>query len=95
MSLVDPTAESWSAHAVARRPGDLDGAVIGLVDGMLNPDADWGQGLLDEAQDRLLQRFPGATLERVSRQQLAPSQPDMWAETMAKRYAALVIAAGD
>jgi len=95
MPLVDPTADSFSAQRVAPRPADLDEALVGLVDGMLNPVADWGQGLLDAAQEHLVGQFPRIRFERVSRPQVAASSPEVWAETMAERYAALVVAAGD
>jgi len=92
--LIDPTASEHEPSARAERRA-LDGARIGLVDGMLNPSADWGQGLLDGVEAALRSEFPAATFERVSRPQLSPSPHDVWASAMADRYKALVIAAGD
>lgn len=93
--FVDPTADVFEAAQPAPRPASLGGKRIGLVDGMLNPTADWGQGLLDGVERHLAGRFPEAAFERVSRPQLMPSPPDVWAQAMADRYEALVIAAGD
>jgi hypothetical protein len=93
--FVDPTAAVAARRPAAPRPATLAGAAIGLVDGMLNPGACWGQGVLDAVERQLAARFAGATFERVPRPQLAPSPPDVWARAMADRYAALVIAAGD
>ncbi|MEZ5099986.1 MAG: hypothetical protein R3C15_09360 [Thermoleophilia bacterium] len=93
--FVDPTADAFEPAQPARRPDSLERRRIGLVDGMLNPTADWGQGLLDGVERHLADRFPEASFERVSRPQLMPSPPDVWAQAMADRYEALVIAAGD
>jgi len=93
--LIDPTAPSAEREAKAQRPATLDGACIGLVDGMLNPSGNWGQGLLDGVERHLTERFKGTSYARVSRPQLTPNPPDIWAEAMADKYSALVIAAGD
>ncbi len=94
-TLIDPTAPAAQRVAKAERPANLDGARIGLVDGMLNPSGHWGQGLLDGVERYLTSRFEGTSFSRVSRPQLTPNPPDIWAEQMADEYAALVIAAGD
>jgi hypothetical protein len=93
--LIDPTAPSAEPQAKAERPATLDGARVGLVDGMLNPSGNWGQGLLDGVERHLSERFEGTSFDRVSRPQLTPNPPDIWAEAMAEEYSALVIAAGD
>lgn len=94
-TLIDPTAPPAGRQAVAPRPASLEGARIALVDGMLNPSGNWGQGLLDGVERHLASRFDGTSFTRVSRPQLTPNPPDVWAEAMAEDYAALVIAAGD
>ena len=94
-ALIDPTAPAAERQATAERPDSLDGRRIALVDGMLNPGGNWGVGLLDGVEQHLSERFDGATFDRLSRPQLTPSPPDVWAEAMADSYSALVIAAGD
>ncbi len=94
-ALIDPTAPPAGRLERAERPASLDGARIALVDGMLNPSGNWGQGLLDGVEAHLSERYEGASSERIDRPQLAPSPPDVWAEAMADKYTALVIAAGD
>lgn len=94
-ALVDPTAPAAERQPVAGRPGSLAGARVALIDGMLNPSANWGQGLLDGVEKHLSERYDGVSFERVSRPQLMPNPPDVWAEAMAGSYSALVIAAGD
>lgn len=94
-SLVDPTAPPAERRATAERPASLDGSQVALVDGMLNPSGNWGQGLLDGVEQHLSARFDDATFERIDRPQLMPNPPDVWAAAMADQYAALVIAAGD
>jgi hypothetical protein len=94
-ALIDPTAPAAERQAVAERPASLDGARVALIDGMLNPSSNWGQGLLDGVERHLSARYEDVSFERVSRPQLMPSPPDVWAEAMADGYTALVIAAGD
>ena len=93
--LIDPTAPPAERQPTAERPASLDGARIGLVDGMLNPSGNWGAGLLDGVEQHLSGQFDGTTFDRISRPQLTPNPPDVWAEAMADKYTALVIAAGD
>ena len=93
--LIDPTAPAAGKLSIAARAATLDGARIALVDGMLNPSGNWGEGLLDGVEQHLAERFDGASFDRISRPQLTPNPPDVWAETMSDSYAALVIAAGD
>ena len=91
MNLIDPTAQATEPRPLAtRRPIGPD-THIGLVDAMLNPRAEWGQGMLDAAQMAL----PDATFDRISRTMLGDHQPMAWAKAMAALYSALVIAAGD
>ena len=92
--LVSPVADSFAPRPVAPRVTQLVGPV-GLVDGMLNQSGVWGQGILDAVQAELARRHPRAHPERVARPQLGASPAEIWAATMADRYAALVIAAGD
>ena len=94
-SLINPTAPVNQIQPFAKRPPSLNGAHIALIDGMLNPSANWGQGLLDGVSQCLQSRFTGTTFERISRPQLTPNPPEIWAEAMADQYMALVIAAGD
>ena len=94
-ALIDPTAPPAARQATAERPPSLDGARIALIDGMLNPSGNWGQGLLDGVEQHLGSAFEGATFDRISRPQLTPNPPEVWAEAMSDQYAALVIAAGD
>ena len=93
--LIDPTAPPAEGQPTAARPASLAGARVALVDGMLNPSGNWGQGLLDGVEQHLGERFEGASFARIDRPQLMPNPPDVWAEAMASDYEALVIAAGD
>lgn len=92
--LVSPVAEEFAPRALAPRAGDLVGSVA-LVDTMLNQASLWGQGILDAVEEELLRRHPRARPERLSRPQIGASPAEIWAATMADRYKALVIAAGD
>ena len=94
-TLIDPTAPATASQPIAERLGSLDGARIALVDGMLNPSGNWGQGLLDGIETHLSGRYENVQSERIDRPQLMPNPPDVWAEAMAASYTALVIAAGD
>ena len=63
---------------------------------MSNPEQGWGQGLLDAAESALRAHAPGVAFVRLARSHArAAEEAERWAETMAARYAALVIAAGD
>lgn len=92
--LVNPVADSFAERALAPRAASISGRVA-LVDGMLNPKAMWGQGILDGIEAELAERHPDATVERIARPQIGATPAEVWAEAMADRYAALVIAAGD
>ena len=93
--LVSPIPETKRLRSPAPRPSSLDRAPLGLVDGMVNPKAGWGRGILEAVEEELRQRWPRVTTERVSRAQLGLHEPFRWAAAMAARYAALVIAVGD
>ena len=93
--LVSPVPGTKRLRPPAPRPSSLDQAPVGLVDGMVNPKAGWGRGILEAVEEELRQRWPRVTTERVSRAQLGLHEPLRWAGAMAARYAALVIAVGD
>ena len=93
--LVSPVPGGRRRRSRASRPSSLDQARVGLVDGMVNPKAGWGRGILQAVEEELRQRWPRVTTERVSRAQLGLHEPYGWAAAMAARYAALVIAVGD
>ena len=93
--LVSPVADSFEPRSLAARPASLDGGTVALVDGMLNAKGLWGQGILDAVEQELVRRHPGVRVERVARPQIGASPAEVWAQAMADRYAALVIAAGD
>jgi hypothetical protein len=93
--LVSPVAELSPERITATRPPELDVRPVALVDAMLHPSAMWGQGMLDMAEGAIAAASPGVAFERVERPQLGGTPPEVWAETMAARYAALVITAGD
>lgn len=93
--LVSPVAPNRATRARTSRPHDLVDASVGLVDSMLNPAAEWGQGILDAAEAELRGRWPRTTTERISRPQLGIHEPFRWAAAMAAKHAALVIAVGD
>ena len=93
--LVSPVPGTRRLLSPASRPSSLDQASVGLVDGMVNPKAGWGRGILEAVEGELRQRWPRVTTERISRAQLGLHEPFRWAAAMAARYAALVIAVGD
>lgn len=89
--VADEVGEPWRA---ARRPA-LEGT-IALVDSMRNTRSNWGAGILDGAEQAVAARFPSVAFERIQRPFVPGTNPsDLWAETMAARYAALVITGGD
>lgn len=94
VELVDPTAERRAPRRLA--PGvSSEAPRVGLVDGMLNKRGQWGQGLLDAAEVVLRGQWPQASFTRVMLDPLDRGSADRWAQVMAARYEALVIAAGD
>lgn len=94
-SFVSPVADSFQRGEPAGRPESLEDARVGLVDCMLNPSGNWGQGILDGAESAIHDRWPSATFGRVPRPQVVAEPIETWAPAMAKQYQALVIAAGD
>jgi hypothetical protein len=93
--LIDPTpgAQRHRPRA-ARHP--YDGSLpIGLMDGTLNKRSMWGQGMLDAAERVLRAHQPDAVFARHQINPLENPPPDMWADTVARGHAALVIVAGD
>lgn len=92
--LVSPVPGRRERLRPAARASHRAGPV-GLVDSMLNPSAEWGQGMLDAVVQVLDQRQPRRATDRISRPQLGVHQPDRWAKAMAARHAAIVIAVGD
>ena len=90
-SLVSPLAARFRPRPPAA-PRPLAGAAVVLVDSMLNPSAGWGQALLDGAAALAP---TGARFERVRRAPLAGAPADEWADAVAARFAAAVIAVGD
>jgi len=62
---------------------------------MQNPRGLWGQGILDTAEQTLGTACPSLKFERVDRPVGSGAPAEIWAASMADRYAALVIAAGD
>lgn len=95
MTLVDPTAARGTAGTPAPRLRPGPRSRVALVDAMLHKKGQWGQGLLDAAQDALRALVPTATFDRVTLDPITPEEPDVWATAMASRYHALVLAAGD
>lgn len=93
--LVSPIPRSRRLLSPAARPASLAGALVGLVDGMVNPKAGWGRGILEAVDEDLERRWPGVVTERIARAQMGVHEPFRWAAAMAARYAALVIAVGD
>jgi len=93
--FVSPVADTFKPGQAAARPESLERSRVGLVDCMLNPSGNWGQGILDGAESALHEHWPTATFERVPRPQVVAEPAETWAPAMAKQYAALVIAAGD
>lgn len=93
--LVSPIPRSRRLRSPAPRPTGLAGALVGLVDGMVNPKAGWGRGILEAVDEDLKRRWPGVATERIARAQMGHHEPFRWAAAMAARYAALVIAVGD
>lgn len=92
--LVSPVPARMGTIRKALRSTDLIGSV-GLVDAMLHPSADWGQGILDGVEEQLVERWPGIVTKRVFRTQIGIHEPLRWAKAMAEKHAAIVIAAGD
>ncbi|GIW06019.1 MAG: hypothetical protein KatS3mg060_0824 [Dehalococcoidia bacterium] len=90
--LVNPLAERFRQRPPAP-PRLLRGAEVALVDSMLNPAAGWGQALLEGTQAALAPT--GARFGRERRAPLAGAPADDWADAIAGRYAAAVIAVGD
>jgi hypothetical protein len=90
--LVSPLAQRFRRRSPAA-PRPLAGATVALVDSMLNPSAGWGQALLDGAAAALAPT--GARFERERRAPLAGAPAEEWADAIAGRYAAAVIAVGD
>lgn len=90
--LVSPLAERFQRWAPAA-PRHLAGAEVALIDSMLNPAAGWGEALLEGAQQALAPT--GARFGRERRAPLVGAPVDDWADTIAGRYAAAVIAVGD
>lgn len=93
--LVSPVATARRTRPLAPRPPLEDGCVVGLVDSMLNPGQEWGQGMLDAVEERLRALHPRLSFERVSRAPLFGAPSAQWAAAMRKRYKALVTAVGD
>ena len=93
--LVSPIPPSRRFLPAAARPSTLAGAMVGLVDGMVNPKSGWGRGILEAVDEELGSRWPRVDTERISRAQMGLHEPFRWAAAMAARYAALVIAVGD
>jgi hypothetical protein len=93
--LISPVASVQPVRVAARRPAAANGKPIALVDSMIQPSGMWGQGILDMAERAIRDVRPGAAFERVQRPQLGEVPPEIWAQAMADRYAALVIAVGD
>lgn len=93
--FISPVADAFKPGEPAERPESLEGARVGLVDCMLNPSGNWGQGILDGAEWAIRERWASATFERVPRLQVVAEPAETWAPAMAKQYQALVIAAGD
>ncbi|MCS6800949.1 MAG: hypothetical protein RMM58_03925 [Chloroflexota bacterium] len=91
-TLVSPLAERFQSRPPAA-PRRLAGTDIALIDSMLNPAAGWGQALLDGAAQALA--ATGARFGRERRAPLAGAPVDDWADALASRYAAAVIAVGD
>jgi hypothetical protein len=92
--LVNPVAEVRARQRLfAPRPPLLERPVA-LVDATMNPRGMWGQGILDMVEQTIRRCTHGVVFERVDRPP-AGSPAEIWASTMAARYAALVIAAGD
>lgn len=93
--MIDPTPRVREPRPRAlRRP--YDGSMpIGLMDGTLNKRSMWGQGMLDSAEWVLRSWQPDAIFVRHQINPLENPPPDMWADTVARGHAALVIAAGD
>ncbi|MFN8535808.1 MAG: hypothetical protein U0556_19900 [Dehalococcoidia bacterium] len=90
--LVSPLARRFRQRQPAA-PRPLNGREVALVDSMLNPTGGWGQALLDGAETALGET--GAAFARERRKPLAGIPTDEWADAIAGRYAAAVIAVGD
>lgn len=93
--LVSPVAVTFRERPLAPRPALERGCRVGLVDSMLNPGQDWGQGMLDAVERRLRAAHPKLNFERVPRAPLFGAPSAQWAAAMRKRYKALVTAVGD
>ena len=93
--LVSPIPRSGRLLSPSPRPTSLAGAKVGLVDGMVNPKAGWGRGILDAVDEELKHRWPRVEAVRISRAQMGLHEPFRWAAAMAAKHAALVIAVGD
>ena len=93
--LVSPTPRSRRFLSPASRPSGLNDSSVGLVDGMVNPKAGWGRGILEAVGKELRRRWPRVTTERISRPQLGVHEPLRWAAAIAAEHASVVIAVGD
>ncbi|MCY4369267.1 MAG: hypothetical protein OXF41_07550 [bacterium] len=93
--LVSPIPKSRRLLSPSPRPASLAGEAVGLVDGMVNPKAGWGRGILQAVEEELKSRWPRVDTERIARAQMGLHEPFRWAAAMAAKHAALVIAVGD
>ena len=89
--MVDPTAcvrEEWSS---AERLTSLFDVLVLLGDATLNKRSEWGAGMLDAAAGAL----SAAQCRRVDIDPLDVRPGQLWVESVAVEYDAVVLAAGD
>lgn len=94
--LVDPVAAAAMAPSPEEALRPVGPGPVALADAMLNPSAEWGDGILDAVDYSIRRGDRSIRTERVRRSHGVDSPgPEAWASAMAAVYRAIVIAAGD
>jgi hypothetical protein len=91
--LVSPLADVSATPCFASRPDAKASITILLIDGMLNPKAGWGEGLLDGLEDVLAEE--GREFIRTRRPVGGASFPESWFREQIGRAHLAITAVGD
>lgn len=92
--LVSPVAARTENRPLAARRRRAT-ARTALVDGTLNKVSDWGQGMLDAAEQVLAATLPEATFQRIDLNPLENPPPDRWVAATLADVDYVVFSAGD